>query len=135
MCAAANQVSRQLGAETVQLIGYSGGGTIVIGMSACTDHLVAFSTIAGNLDPQAWAEHHGYSPLSDLSPLTPAAIRHSEVAEAHWQCRDDFNIPPSITDDYFAARESAIRHIVKSCSHSIGWQRYWSQIIALPEVK
>ncbi len=134
MCAAANQVSRQLGAETVQLIGYSGGGAIVIGMSACTDHLVAFSTIAGNLDPQAWAEHHGYSPLSDLSPLTSTAIRHGALNEVHWQCRDDLNVPPSITDDYFVARARAVRHIVKSCSHSIGWQRYWSQIIASPEV-
>ena len=96
MCAAANQVYRQLGAETVQLIGYSGGGAIVVGMSACTDHLVSFSTIAGNLDPMAWSAYHGYTPLNDLSPLTPAAIRHIEVNEIHWQCRDDLNVPPSI---------------------------------------
>jgi len=134
MCTAANQLSRQLGAETVQLIGYSGGGAIVIGMSACTDHLVALSTIAGNLDPQAWADYHGYSPLDDLSPLMPAAIRHGEVSEVHWQCHDDLNVPPSITDDYFAARERAVRHIVKSCSHATGWQRHWSQIIDLAEV-
>lgn len=134
MCTAANQLSRQLGAETVQLIGYSGGGAIVIGMSACTDHLVALSTIAGNLDPEAWADYHGYSPLSDLSPLMPAAIRHGEVSEVHWQCHDDLNVPPSITDDYFAARQRAVRHIVKSCSHATGWKRYWSQIIDLPEV-
>lgn len=134
MCTAANQLSRQLGAETVQLIGYSGGGAIVIGMSACTDHLVALSTIAGNLDPQAWADYHGYSPLDDLSPLMPAAIRHGEVSEVHWQCHDDLNVPPSITDDYFAARQRAVRHIVKSCSHATGWKQYWSQIIDLPEV-
>lgn len=129
MCLAANRVSAQLGAQTVELIGYSGGGAIVVGMGACTDHLVSISTIAGNLNPQAWAEHNGYSPLDDLSPL---AIRPNEVKEIHWQCRDDLNIPPSITDDYFAAHDGAIRHIVDSCSHATGWQQYWSYIIDLP---
>ena len=129
MCLAANRISGQRGVQSVELIGYSGGGAIVAGMSACTDRLVSISTIAGNLDPKAWAEHHGYSPLNDLSPL---AIRPNEVKEIHWQCRDDLNIPPSITDDYFAAREGTIRHIVDSCSHATGWQQYWSQIIDLP---
>ena len=127
---AANRISGQLGAQTVELIGYSGGGAIVAGMRACTDQLVSISTIAGNLDPKAWAEYHGYSPLNDLSPL---AIRPNEVKEIHWQCRDDLNIPPSITDGYFAARDNAIRHIIGSCSHATGWQRHWSQIISLPE--
>ena len=134
MCEAANRVSRQQGAETVQLIGYSGGGAIVVGMSACTDKLVAVTTIAGNLDPQAWTAYHAYSPLNDLSPLDVVASRHDEVDEAHWQCRDDHNIPPSITDNYFAAREGAIRHIVDSCSHATGWQRYWTKIIDVNEM-
>ena len=129
MCLAANRVSRELGATTVQLIGYSGGGAIVAGMSACTEHLVSFSTIAGNLDPKAWAEYHGYAPLNDLSPLTPAALRDGELVEAHWQCRDDLNVPPSLTDGYFAARESAARYVVDSCTHATGWQQYWPHII------
>jgi hypothetical protein len=133
MCNAANRVSRELGAQTVGLVGYSGGGAIVVGMSACTEKLVAVSTIAGNLDPQAWAEHHGYSALNDLAPLEPAATGQYHVDEAHWQCRDDRNIPPPITDGYFAVRESAIRHIIDSCSHSTGWERHWPQIIDVAE--
>ena len=129
MCAAANRVSRELGAETVQLIGYSGGGAIVVRMSECTDRLVSLSTIAGNLDPWAWSEHHGYSPLVNLLPPGPAASQHSDVIESHWQCSNDHDVPPSTTDTYFATRGRAIRHIVDACSHSKGWQRYWSHII------
>lgn len=129
MCAAANQVSGQIGAESVQLIGYSGGGAIVVRMSECTDRLYSISTIAGNLDPIVWAEYHRHFPLVDLAPIEPASSRHSDTIESHWQCRDDQNIPPSITDDYFTARASANRHIVDSCSHSTGWHRYWLQII------
>ncbi len=134
MCAAANQVSRQIGAETVQLIGYSGGGAIVVRMNECTDRVVSISTIAGNLDPGAWAEHHGYSPLTNPAPLGPAASRHSDVAETHWQCRDDHIVPPAITDSYFATRPGAVRYVVDSCSHSVGWQQYWSRIIDMPQV-
>ena len=95
---AANRVSRQLGAETVQLIGYSGGGAIVVRMSECTDRLVSLSTIAGNLDPGAWSDHHGYSPLASLLPPGPAASQHSDVIESHWQCTNDHDVPPLTTD-------------------------------------
>lgn len=129
MCIAANQISRQLGAETVQLIGYSGGGAIVVRMSECTDNLVGISTIAGNLDPDAWAEHHRYSPLASISPFVSASHRHSGIVESHWQCRNDRIVPPRITDGYFAARTSATRYVVDSCTHSTGWQLYWARII------
>jgi hypothetical protein len=129
MCLAANQLARQFGAQTVELIGYSGGGAVVVGMRDCTDRLKSISTIAGNLDPVAWAAHHGYTPLGDLSPLTVAAIERDEPRETHWQCRDDLQVPPFVTDNYFAVSTHAIRHIVRSCSHAEGWQQYWSQII------
>lgn len=129
MCAAANRLSREYPAESVQLIGYSGGAAIVVGMSTCTERLDSLITIAGNLDPDAWTRHHGYSPLDDLSPLQVAMQASNVVNETHWQCRDDLNVPPSTTDAYFALRDTAIRHIVDSCTHSTGWERYWPRIV------
>jgi hypothetical protein len=134
MCKAANRISAEHGANTVGLIGYSGGGAIVVGMSACTAMLASVTTIAGNLDPQAWAEHHGYSALHDLAPLSQVATAQNRVHEAHWQCRDDLNIPPSVTEEYFVDRAGAIRHIIDSCTHSTGWEQHWPQIIELPAV-
>lgn len=130
MCIAANEVARQHGAQSVQLIGYSGGGTIVVGMRTCTDHLVAVTTIAANLDPGAWAEFHEYSPLNDLSPLDSALALPELLSETHWQCRDDRIIPPQLTDAYFAAAKNARRRIVQSCSHASGWDQYWAKIVA-----
>ena len=134
MCKAANRISAELGADTVGLIGYSGGGAIVVGMSACTARLVSVTTIAGNLDPQAWAEHHRYSALHDLAPLSQVATAQNRVHEAHWQCRGDLNIPPSVTDEYFVDRAGAIRHIIDSCTHSTGWEQQWPLIIELPAI-
>ena len=130
MCIAVNEIARQHSAQRVQLIGYSGGGAIVVGMRSCTDRLEAVTTIAANLDPRAWAEFHGYAPLNDLTPLDAAAVRHDLIAETHWQCRDDHVIPPQITDAYFAAAQNAHRRIVQSCSHASGWQQYWTKIVA-----
>lgn len=130
MCIAANDIAHQRGAQTVQLVGYSGGGTIVVGMRSCTDHLVAVTTIAANLDPRAWTELHGFSPLNDLRPLEPAAALPGSVAETHWQCRDDHIIPPQITNAYFAINKNARRRIVLSCSHASGWKRHWPEIVA-----
>ncbi len=129
MCVAANMLALQHQAESVQLIGYSGGAAIVLGMSICTDRLTSLTTIAGNIDPTAWTRHHGYSPLNDLSPLSTAMRNSRAIAETHWQCSDDRNIPPPITNDYFATRKSAVRHIVDACSHSMGWEQHWAQIV------
>jgi hypothetical protein len=129
MCEAANRLTREYAAQSVQLIGYSGGGAIVIGMSTCIEQLHSLVTIAGNLDPDAWTRHHGFSPLNDLSPMKAARHASNVIEETHWQCRDDRNVPPSITDDYFAERSAAVRHIVDSCSHSTGWEQHWPRIL------
>lgn len=129
MCVAANELSEALKAETVQLIGYSGGGAIVAAMMKCTDRLVSIATIAANLDPASWARHHGYTPLHDLPVLSAPGPTNISVHQTHWQCRGDEVVPPYVTDAYFVAHPSATRIIVDDCSHSIGWTRYWMQII------
>jgi hypothetical protein len=126
LCEAANRLSAS--ADSVELFGYSGGGALVIRMSACTDKLRRVTTIAGNLDPAAWAEHHGYTPLNDT--VLPAQL--PTVAERHWQCAGDEVVPPSVTDNYFRARPDAERLIVSECTHSTGWEAHWQQIVGDP---
>ncbi|MDX1405868.1 MAG: hypothetical protein R3192_15085 [Woeseiaceae bacterium] len=128
MCEAANRLARDYSASSLRLIGYSGGAAIAIGMSICTERLESIITIAGNLDPDAWAFYHGYSPLTDITPLQQAMQSPSAFDETHWQCRDDEKIPPSITRGYFLQRPNAIQHIVDDCSHAEGWEQYWSRI-------
>jgi hypothetical protein len=123
LCDAVNQLTAS--ASSVELVGYSGGGALVIRMSACTDKLRRVTTIAGNLDPAAWAEHHGYTPLNDT--VLPAGL--PTVSERHWQCEADEVVPPTVTDSYFRTRPDAARHIVSDCTHSTGWDAYWAEIV------
>ena len=126
MCEAANAIARASGATSVELVGYSGGGTVVLGMSTCTEGIDAVTTIAGNLDPEAWSAFHGYTPLHEVD--LPQSQPES-VTETHWQCSTDENVPPAITDAYFSVRPRVVRRVVGACTHATGWQRYWPRIV------
>jgi hypothetical protein len=129
MCEAANLLSAEHGALAVELIGYSGGGTIAVGMRACTEHLLSITTIAANLDVRAWTALHRYTPLVLSRHLASWDNESRTVKETHWQCRTDARVPPRITDAYFAAHPDATRIIVDDCSHERGWERYHSRIL------
>lgn len=129
MCAVANALIEERKADTVQLVGYSGGAALVIGMTTCTDRLAAITTIAGNLTPAAWTQYHGYTPLDDLTLVNFATQAPATVSEMHWQCESDQEIPTVITANYFAARPKAARTIVKECGHSSGWDHFWPRLV------
>lgn len=131
MCDAANELIEELSPDSVQLIGYSGGAALVIGMTTCTHRLAAITTIAGNLTPAAWAQYHGYTPLGDLTLVESATEGPASVSEMHWQCESDRVIPVAITANYFAARPSAHRSVIRECSHSTGWDSVWPELVHL----
>lgn len=124
MCAATNEVASAHAAREVVLIAYSGGAAIAVGMKTCVHKLSGLVTIAGNLDPPAWTEYHGYSPLVDL----PDDVSATRVRESHWQCVNDEIIPPATTDRYFLENPAAERHVVDGCAHASGWDVHWNDI-------
>jgi len=126
MCAAVNTLAAS--ASSVSLVGYSGGGAIVVRMSACTGKLASITTIAGNLDPEAWTSLHGYSPLID-DPRA-ATLPPPGVQQTHWQCAADTNVPPAITDAWFESRPTAARRIVDDCAHATGWEQVLPSLTA-----
>jgi hypothetical protein len=128
MCAAANRLSAARGSRSVALIGYSGGGTLAVAMRDCTRGLKSITTIAANLDVDAWTTYHDYAPLE--LPRQPADRGLGHVTETHWQCSADEKVPPAITDRYFQKHPAAIRVIVGDCSHERGWAHYRSRIQA-----
>jgi hypothetical protein len=128
MCDAANRLSAEREAESVGLIGYSGGGALAVAMRDCVHRLKSIITIAANLDVDAWTAHHNYAPLELPSRAVAVAGDLEEVGETHWQCSADENVPPEITDGYFEKHPAAIRIIVDDCSHDRGWMRYRQRV-------
>ena len=86
-------------------------------------------TLAGNLDIDRWAAHHGYSPLSgsldpaDLPPL-PAGIR-----QWHWVGGRDENVPPAVVESGLVNQPSARAAVIPDVDHDCCWERLWPGLL------
>lgn len=127
----------RFGASRLILVGYSGGGAVaalLAGLRDDVDHLV---TVAGNLDPQAWAAHHHITPL--YGSLNPAerAQRLTGIRQTHFVGGRDRVIPPVLTEHYPAAIrgiEGRNLHLVPEFDHRCCWAEEWPRLYrsALP---
>ena len=116
----------------VVLIGYSGGGVLAWLVASHIPQATAVVTIAANLDIDAWAKLHAYTPLAgSLNPALLPALPVS-IHELHFTGGQDDNVPSSVT------RAFAIRHpgakIVEMprFDHRCCWIEQWPGLLAHP---
>ena len=113
----------------ILLIGYSGGGALAALMTRTLPGTVGLVTIAGNLDPEAWAKSHDYLPLTgSLDPaLEPPP---GDLPQWHLVGGSDMNVPYSVTRRYFARFRSARVLRYPGYGHVCCWVRAWPSAIA-----
>lgn len=100
--AAITQLKEKYSANDIKLIGYSGGGGVAALVAAQRDDIIELITIAGNLDIEAWVQHHNISPLS--GSLNPADYWKDliDIPQTHYVGGKDKIVPPSIAQSYAA---------------------------------
>jgi dienelactone hydrolase len=113
----------------VVLIGYSGGGTLAWLIAARLAQASAVVTIAANLDTDAWARLHAYTPLAGslnpaLQPPLPSSVR-----ELHFAGGRDANVPPSIAASFRARHPQARVVELESFDHSCCWVERWPRLL------
>lgn len=111
-------------------MGYSGGGTLAALMARDLPHVTGLVTIAGNLDPDAWARLHGYLPLEGsrnpaLEPPLP-----SRLLQWYLVGQRDTNVPPGATMRYFERVPPARVWSYPQFDHKCCWTRQWPSIFA-----
>lgn len=112
----------------VLLIGYSGGGTLAALMARTMPDVAGLVTIAGNLDPRAWARWHGYLPLT--GSLDPALTPPPEgLLQWHLVGGSDANVPRPVVERYFAGAPSARVWRYPGFGHVCCWVRVWPSAI------
>lgn len=116
--------------KRVTLIGFSGGGTLAMLMAPHLPQVTAVITLAGNLDTDAWAQRHGYRPLTGSlnparQPPLSAAIRQIHIIGA-----DDRNIFPELTKSVLAHQANARLIILPEVDHHCCWEKYLPQILS-----
>jgi len=114
----------------VVLVGYSGGGTLVWLMAAQIPEATRVVTVAANLDIDAWARLHGYSPLSgSLNPALAPALP-PKIDQLHYVGGRDANVTPSVVAS-FARRHPGARVIeIAEFDHRCCWIERWPELLS-----
>jgi len=130
MTAAATSFITQHHIRHVLLVGYSGGATIAALMVRSLPHADGFVSVAGNLDPDRWAQLHGYLPLvGSLNPALQPALP-TNLPQWYLIGQRDTNVPPAATVRYIERVAPDRVRSYPRFDHSCCWVAEWPAIYA-----
>ena len=126
--AAVDHYNAVLGADEVELVGYSGGGAIAALVAAARDDVVALTTIVAPLDHAAWTAHHDIAAMPGSLNPADAAAALAEVPQIHLVGGDDDIVPALVARSYLSrlpGSSPARLVVVDGFGHTCCWQRDW----------
>lgn len=128
---AVSQLKARFRARQLVLVGYSGGGALALLLAARRDDVGRVITVAGNLDPHAWATHHRLSALA--TSLTPADQRHAlvKIPQQHLVGERDAIVPPELAQGFVAAYPPGSPfsvHVFPQHDHACCWAAEWPSL-------
>lgn len=121
-------IRQQAGAKPIELVGYSGGGTLAVLIAQDYAQVNRVLTVASNLDHQRWTELHQSPPL--VNSLNPSKQGSSRAEELHLFGARDIEVPPSMNQDYFRIHTEARFGVTADFDHHCCWINYWPAILA-----
>lgn len=121
------------GASAVTLIGYSGGGALAMLIAPRVPAVDRVVTVAANLDVDAWAAHHGFTPLG--GSLNPAALPPlpAHIAQLHLFGADDANVPAALMRPVADRQPNTRVRVVPDYDHGCCWMQDWPALLATVE--
>lgn len=116
-----DDLKSQSGAQQLELIGHSGGGTMAVLLAAQRQDVACLAVLAAPLDLQAWTSHHRVAPLSgSLDPALLSADQLSAPAVYLWGEHD--TVVPAHTVGRFALKvKQASMVVIPGWGHTQGW--------------
>lgn len=123
-------IKEMTGAKQVVLAGFSGGGAIAANLAALRDDVVALITVAGNLDPDAWADLHGIARFDHAVNPALQGVTLRRLPQVHFVGMRDTVIPRRIAESYLA--NTAIERdslIIVDQAHQCCWADAWRALL------
>ena len=128
MAAALQTILGESQSELV-FLGHSGGGTLAWLLARRFPNTRAVVTVAGNLDVQAWAALHGYTPLLDsLSPAKGPNLP-PQVLQMHYVGSHDTVVPSALVQDFVSQRPGGVFIEYPGFDHRCCWERVWPAVL------
>jgi hypothetical protein len=129
-----DQLKKLARANSINLVGYSGGGAVAILVAARRDDVVGIRTVAGNLDHVAFTKHHRVTHLTgSLNPLD-VAKKVKNISQYHFVGSRDKIIPDSIVSGFIRAegRGACVKKkTVSGMKHADDWDEAWPRLMQL----
>ncbi|WCM48953.1 alpha/beta hydrolase [Pseudomonas sp. WJP1] len=127
MSSALDTLKQRFAVEQFELVGYSGGAAVALILAGERNDVFQVQTIAGNLDPVAWVQAKGLSPLTgSLDPLNYRA-RLRSIAQRHFVGSADEVITPSLVRGYASKVQAECIEIVEvPATHQEGYGLIWT---------
>ena len=132
---AIDDIKTNTGCSGVELVGYSGGGAIVVLTAAGRKDVISIRTVAGNLDHKALSEYHKVSLLDgSLNPIDYASII-KDIPQRHFTGSRDKVVPGFIARSFVQTQGEDYNDritVIRGVTHSKGWEKRWLSMSAMP---
>ena len=129
---ALDQLKNRGGYTALELIGYSGGGTVAALLAARRTDVIFLRTLAGNLNHVWLNRYHRISPLAGSLNPVDFADRLASIPQRHFFGEKDRIVPPEMYQEYRGAFRDArclAVTVVPGADHVSGWQDRWADLL------
>lgn len=116
----------QYGVQGFELVGYSGGAAVALLLAATRQDVIQVQTIAGNIDPQAWAALKKIKPLTGSLNPTDYADQLAKLPQRHLIGMNDTVVPPDVSKAYMLKVQPICGETVFiPADHHSGYEASW----------
>ncbi len=127
------EILRQYNNRKIDLIGHSGGGAVIVLAAAKLDNISSITTIAGNLDHEAFTTTHDITPLSDSENMDNAIKAISHIPQKHYMGGEDKIITKEVFESFrkkLLPDNKASFILVPGATHNKGWDSIGNQLVS-----
>ncbi|VVE69465.1 esterase [Pandoraea captiosa] len=132
MDAEITQLAARTPGQSLELIGFSGGGAIAVLIAARRRDVASLRTVAGNLDVEYVNRLHDVSAMPASRNPVDVARQVAKIPQIHFSSEQDKVVPPAVARRFAAAVSGACVRtvVVTGLAHDGDWQTRWKDLLA-----